>query len=177
MTRHEDHAAEFAGFVRQEGPRLLRLAVVVAGPSAAEDLLQDALAGAFARWSHVRTRDPVAYVCRSVVNGRTSAWRRSRREQPLLEHDDIAVPDDAFSQHDDRQRLLQALQQLPRQRRAVLTLRYLQDWDDAAIAHALGVRRATVRSAAQRGLAQLRELLDTPESRRVTLRHKGADHE
>lgn len=153
---------DFGLFVREHGPRLLRFAVAVAGPTAAEDLLQSALTNTFVKWHTVRGRDPAAYVRRAIVNGRTSTWRRSRRDVPLPDDYELADPADAYGQHDDRQRLMAALLLLPRQRRAVLALRYLDGLDDAAIAGVLRVRPSTVRSAAQRGLAQLRTILEPP---------------
>src|SRR5918997_85162 len=45
---------------------------------------------------------------------------------------------------------------LPPRQRAALTLRYVHDLDDHAIAAALGCRRGTVRSLLSRGLAALR---------------------
>ena len=51
----------------------------------------------------------------------------------------------------------QLLAGLPPRQRAALTLRYVHDLDDHAIATALGCRRGTVRSLLSRGLSTLRE--------------------
>jgi len=43
-------------------------------------------------------------------------------------------------------------------------LRYWADWDEAAIAEALGCRRSTVRSHAKRGLDALRRAIDANDT-------------
>ena len=50
---------------------------------------------------------------------------------------------------------------LPARQRAALTLRYVHDLPDEAIAKALGCRPATVRSLLSRGREALRETLET----------------
>ena len=169
MSNPETYDVEFAAFVKVEGPRLLRFAQVLHGPSGAEDLLQDALTRTYVKWSYVRKGNPPAYVRRAIVNGRVSAWRRTRREQPLPESFDAPTMGDRYAQLDEHRHLVEALRQLPPQRRSVLVLRYLEDWDDAAIADALGMRRVSVRSAASRGLEQLRHhiALDSPSTTTV----------
>ena len=55
--------------------------------------------------------------------------------------------------------LLDALTKLPWRQRAALVMRFYQDLDDEAIAEALAVRPATVRSLIHRGLTKLREVI------------------
>ena len=45
-------------------------------------------------------------------------------------------------------------------RRAAIILRYYNDFSEAEISEALGVRPGTVKSLVSRGLAQLREVLE-----------------
>jgi RNA polymerase sigma factor (sigma-70 family) len=48
---------------------------------------------------------------------------------------------------------------LPQRQREALLLRYYLDLSDEEIAHAMGVRQSTVRSAVHRGLAALGNVL------------------
>jgi RNA polymerase sigma factor (sigma-70 family) len=58
--------------------------------------------------------------------------------------------------HDDGE-IVAALGRLSYEQRAVLVLRYWADWDEEAIAEALGCRPSTVRSHARRALVLLRQ--------------------
>ena len=145
-------------FVAQRYVPMLRLARVLVGDLAqAEDLVQDVLATVVVRWRRVRAADDrVAYANRMLVNAATS-WRRrpSRRESAAVLDDDRPAPDTRPAT-EARSALRAAMADLPRRHRAVLVLRYLEDWPDDDIADALGVAPATVRSCARRGLAALR---------------------
>lgn len=122
-----------------------------------EDLVQDVLATVVVKWRRVAAADDaVAYTNRMLVNAATS-WRRrpSRRESAAVLDDERAAPD-ARAATEARSALRAAMASLPRRHRAVLVLRYLEDWGDDDIAAALGVAPSTVRSCARRGLAALR---------------------
>ena len=60
-------------------------------------------------------------------------------------------------------RLADRLAELPEVQREVLLLRYCEGWSVGAIAEHLGRTRASVASLLRRGLADLRELLQTEE--------------
>lgn len=66
--------------------------------------------------------------------------------------------DDAATEVDLRMQLVEALSVLPAQQRAVLVLRYFADVSEAEAAAVLGCSVGSVKSAASRGLARLREL-------------------
>jgi RNA polymerase sigma-70 factor (sigma-E family) len=120
----------------------------------AADLLQHALAGAYAAWP--RIDDPGRYVRRALANGRTSLWRRLRRgEIPTGEPPDRPVPRDLFGEVDERDAMWRALRHLPPRQRSVLVLRYYDDRPDDEIARLLGTSESTVRSQAHRGLRTL----------------------
>jgi DNA-directed RNA polymerase specialized sigma24 family protein len=69
--------ADFAEFVAQSLPALLRFGHVLTGnPHEAEELVQEALAKSLRRWRRIRAEDPVAYVRRVMVNTHMSQWRR-----------------------------------------------------------------------------------------------------
>ena len=63
-----------------------------------------------------------------------------------------------------RQRVLAALQSLPRRQREVLALRYYAELSEAEIARTLGISAGAVKSHASRGAASLRRVL-TEEDR------------
>lgn len=137
----------FETFVAVHGPGLLALARALTGNQAdAEDLLQSALTSAYVRWPRIRTDGALAYVRRSLVNGRVSLWRRRSRTD--LGGYEVDVP--ATGHHDEQtvERLAarQALARLPRGQRAVLVLRYLLDLSDPEIAETLGISPSGVRS-------------------------------
>jgi len=154
----EDDLA-FDAFVRARMPALLRFAHAVTGdPHLAADLVQDALERTGVRWSRIeRTGDPEAYVRRAIVNGRTSRWRKLRRETLVDVAPEPRITINAAHHDDD---LWQLLATLPRRQRAVLVLRYYEDMSEVQIAQTLGCAPGTVKSQASKALAKLRAALD-----------------
>ena len=162
--------ASFEAFVAAHGAGLLAFAHALCGDRQdAEDLTQAALASAYARWPRVRPDTALAYVRRSIANGRVSLWRRPWHRDVPVDAADLPVVDAPDGATADRLATYEALRALPRGQRAVLVLRYLCDAPDDEIAAALGVTPATVRSQAHRGLATLRRTLtdETTTSGRV----------
>ena len=161
--------ASFEAFVAAHGAGLLGFAHALVGDRQdAEDLTQAALAAAYARWPRVRPDTALAYVRRSIANGRVSLWRRPWRRDVPAEAADLPVVDGPDDVAAERLATYEALRTLPRGQRAVLVLRYLGDVPDDEIAAALGITPATVRSQAHRGLASLRRTLvdDAPTTAR-----------
>lgn len=149
---------EFTAFVNERGAALLRVAYALAGNQhAAEDLLQNALAKAYARWPRIRG-EAEPYVKRILYHDQVSGWRRRARraEVPVAE-----LPEQAAAGPDSELRLLllDALRALPPRQRAVLTLRYLEDLSVEQTAALLGCRAGTVASQTAKGLARLRQLV------------------
>ncbi|MGW5667324.1 SigE family RNA polymerase sigma factor [Micromonospora sp. NPDC003776] len=149
---------EFTAFVNERGAALLRVAYALTGNQhAAEDLLQNALAKAYARWSRIQG-DAEPYVKRILYHDQVSGWRRRgrRAEVPVAE-----LPEQAAPGPDSELRLLllDALRSLPPRQRAVLTLRYLEDLSVEQTAALLGCRAGTVASQSAKGLARLRQLV------------------
>jgi DNA-directed RNA polymerase specialized sigma24 family protein len=84
------------------------------------------------------------------------------RGVPLLQGPDHGIVPDASAQVDQRDELFRLLLQLPPGQRAAIVLRYWEDLSEAEAARVLGCSPGTVKSAASRGLARLRELGGTP---------------
>lgn len=156
------HDVEYADFVRARGTALLRTAHLLASnPSHAEDLLQISLTKTYLAWT--RLRDPAlaeAYTRRVMANASMSWWRqkKNRLEQPTETLPERGVDHQAETIA-ERDAIVSALRQLPRQQRAVIVLRFYEDQSEAQIADALGISTGSVKSHAARGVARLRALL------------------
>jgi RNA polymerase sigma-70 factor (sigma-E family) len=150
----------FAALFESQCPALLRLAYLLTGdPGIAEDVVADAFASMYARWRSGRIDDPDAYLRRAVVNQVRGRFRRNatrrRFESSVAPMD--PVRDDGF---EERERVRQALLELPPGQRAVVALRFLEDRSEAETAALLGVTVGTVKSQAAHGLERLRHALD-----------------
>ncbi|MER7333346.1 MULTISPECIES: SigE family RNA polymerase sigma factor [unclassified Micromonospora] len=157
----EETDGEFTAFVNERGDVLLRIAYALAGSQhGAEDLLQNALAKAYARWPRIRG-DAEPYVRRILYHDQVSGWRRrSRRlEVPVAALPERAGDRDSGHDADLRMLLRDALLALPPRQRAVLTLRYLEDLSVEQTAALLGCRTGTVASQTSKALAKLRHLV------------------
>ena len=169
-ARAADTEAEaFRAFVAGYAPTLLRAALLLLRDrGAAEDVVQSTLLRTFRRWKRAQA-DPEAYSQRVLVNLCHDHWRHQRRHPApdTLEHDDAlasaADPADPTDQLVQRQALEQAMGELPAQQREVLILRFFLDLSVAETAERLGIAEGTVKSSAHRALAQLRDLLPTPD--------------
>ena len=150
---------DYENFVRAQLPRLLRYATMLTGErEQAADLVQEVLVKAYRRWSRISDADhPDRYVVRMVTNGYLS-WRHSRAARLIAAGDlpDEARPDDFASDHALREDMWQRLARLPRRQRAVVVLRYYEQFADSEIADLLGCAQATVRAHAHRALTTLR---------------------
>jgi RNA polymerase sigma-70 factor (sigma-E family) len=152
---------DFARFVADRSPRLLRTAWLLTGDAGrAEDLLQTALAVVWPKWKRVvEGGNPEAYVRRVLVT-RFLSWQRRhwRFEVPTESPPDPTTP--AHRELDgrtaERDAIRRALAGLSRQQRAVVVLRYVEDLPVAETAALLGCSQATVRVQAGRALAALR---------------------
>lgn len=152
-------------FMADASPRLARTAWLLTGDEhLAEELVQEALTRTFLAWGRVRTRDPYGYA-RRVLVGRRRGDQLKRSREPS--YAPPALPDGAAEGGErtviDRDRLVRALATLtPRQRRIVV-LRHLIGLSEQEVAHDLGVSLGTIKSTASRGLAQLREVLESAD--------------
>ena len=132
---------------------MVRLArALVDSVDRAEEIVQDAFAHTLRKWN--RLDRPGAYLRTAVVNGARSELRKRevrRRIKPPARPASTPASDEY---------LADALAGLSPKRRIVLVLRFYADTPDDEIAEILGVRPATVRSLAARGLSDLREVIE-----------------
>ncbi|WFE52182.1 SigE family RNA polymerase sigma factor [Micromonospora sp. WMMD1155] len=135
----------------------------------AEDLVQEVLARAYARWGRIsRTDRPDAYVRRMLVNAHHSWWRRrSSREVSVAAVTDRAGAADEAATVAERDALWRLVRELPRSQRTVIVLRYYEDLDDTSIAEILACSTGTVRTHAKRALATLRKRQEAPTPARA----------
>jgi RNA polymerase sigma-70 factor (ECF subfamily) len=145
--------AAFEVLFYQVYPRAVRMAArIVADSATAEDVAAEAMARAYARWSHVhRLAHPEAWVLRVTAN---LAIDHARRGRPSLPSEAVQPgPEEATTL---RLALIQALARLPRRQREAIALRYLTGWSEAEIAEALQVSPGTVKTSVHRGMKKLR---------------------
>ena len=158
--------AEFTEFVQAASPSLLRAALVLLGSREdAEDALQLTMLRTYRRWEQAREA-PQAYTRAVLVNACRERWRHRRRHPEISQDLDELANVFSFAEVVDRRHVLvRVLRQLPDVQREVLVCRYLLDATVAETAAALGIAEGTVKSAASRGLGQLRQLLHGEEKR------------
>jgi RNA polymerase sigma-70 factor (sigma-E family) len=142
-------------FVQARYTELLRTAFLLTGSThEAEDLVQSALLRMMRRWD--RIDDPLPYARRTIANLYVNSLRRRTRELVTA-----LLPEPAARETPDRiaerSALWPALRALPARMRTVIVLRYWLDMSEAETAQVLGCSIGTVKSAASRGLARLRE--------------------
>ena len=152
---------DFADFYALSRDDCLRAVLAVTGDrAAAEDLVAEAFARAWASWRTVGAHPaPRAWVVRTALNLRVSSWRRYRREVALGDEDASR----AAARAADRSgigsvdpEIMAALAGLPERQRQVIALRIFVDMDTAATAQTLGIAPGTVTAHLARAIATLR---------------------
>jgi RNA polymerase sigma-70 factor (ECF subfamily) len=142
-------------FVSRDYARVVNAVAFVAGSvEVAEDLVQEALARAWARSSRGETIESLPnWVAAVALNLSRSRWRRvlveRRHATRLMDATAAAGPDP------DRVDVMRALASLPRRQREVAVLRYLLGMSTREVAAALHVGEGTVKNS----LAKARQAL------------------
>jgi len=158
-VREATREREFREFAEARQAQLRRSAYLLCGDwYEAQDLTQTTLLKMYTAWGRL-DRDGNIDAYARVVMTRTyiDLHRRGRwREEPVGE-----VPEHAGEEvsPDLRLTLRGALTRLPPRYRAVLVLRFWEDWSVEQTAEALRISTGTVKSQSARGLARLRELV------------------
>jgi RNA polymerase sigma-70 factor (sigma-E family) len=158
--------AEFTEFVAAASPSLLRAALVLLDSREdAEDALQVTMLRTYRRWDRAKEA-PLAYARAVLVNACRERWRYLSRHPEISQDVGELANVVSFAEAVDRRHVLvRMLRQLPTVQREVLVCRYLLDATVAETAAALDIAEGTVKSAASRGLEQLRQLPYDEEKR------------
>ena len=154
-----DREGELERFVAARGPALSRAAYLLTGDhQAAEDLVQDTYVVLVRRWHKSGALDPEAYVRRILYSRFVDGYRRRRlAELPWASPPDTGGGDEAGAAT-DRLTLQGALTRLTPRQRAILVLRFYEDFTETQAAAVLGISPNTIKSQARVALQRLREL-------------------
>lgn len=139
------------------GDDLVRFASTVAGPSAAQDVVSQAMAKLISNGALREAPNPRALMYRTVFNEAKSMQRsvfsRRRRERAtarsVVAHDPEVRPD-----------VVEAVLRLSPQQRACVWLTYWADLSVADTADHLGISEGTVKQHLSRARDRLKEVLD-----------------
>jgi RNA polymerase sigma-70 factor (ECF subfamily) len=128
---------------------------------AAEDLAQDVFLQLYRKLDSIESPEHLGFWLRRVAANLAIDRLRSAshtQTQPLADGEDIAVQDAEADPLRDRE-LLRLIGELAPHPRAVMLLRYQEDYDVAEIAQALEMPLNTVKSHIKRSLTTLRRRL------------------
>jgi RNA polymerase sigma-70 factor (ECF subfamily) len=123
----------------------------------AEDIAAETCARAYSRWRGVNDyAEPwcvrvAGNLALDLLRGRARAMRRQRAERLVTDEITTSV---------DRMDLYATLRSLPRRQREVVVLRFLGDQSEEQTAALLGVSVGTVKTHANRGLRNLRAVVE-----------------
>lgn len=150
---------DFDEFYRAGAARLVRQLLPMTGSRAeAEDVVQEAYARAYARWSTVRRYDaPEAWVRTVAVRLAVSRWRKARNA--ALAWRRRAEPTEVLGAGPESVALVAALRTLPEAQRVAIVLHHLMDLSVEQVAEHTGAPTGTVKARLSRGRAALAPLL------------------
>jgi RNA polymerase sigma-70 factor (sigma-E family) len=146
----------------EQGHRLARLAFFLCGDrTRAEDVVAEAFAAAWPKWSSGRVENLGPYLRRAVVN---LAAKDRRHRLVVFRHEERSVPPAPSPGADEnlwaRLDLARTLASLPAAQRVAVVLRYVEDMSEADMASFLGVSPGTVKSRLARALELMRAQLE-----------------
>jgi RNA polymerase sigma-70 factor (sigma-E family) len=149
---------EFAEFAHAQAERLRTTAFMLCRDwHLAQDLTQTTLTKLFVGWRRAAAADNlVAYAQKILLR----TYLDHRRRRSSTEAATGIVADAGYRHHPDlRLTMLDALAELPARDRAIVILRYFEDYSVEQTADVLDVPISVVKSQTKRSLAKLRELL------------------
>lgn len=156
-----DQVEEYDATYRRYAPVLaLQLVALTGDRQEAEDVVQEAFARAWPRWSQVSRYDsPEAWVRTVAVRLATSRWRKARNT--VLAWQRHGPPTDLPGMGEDTVVLVTALRRLPEAQRVAIILHHLLDLPVDQVAAELGVPPGTVKARLSRGRTALAAHLST----------------
>jgi RNA polymerase sigma-70 factor, ECF subfamily len=156
---------DFTEFYAGAFPRLVGQVFLVVGDlHEAEDLVQEAMARASARWGRLQGYDvPEAWVRRVAMNLAADLARRSRRRlAAMVRLASMTATEEEGLPTEDR-RIVAALGALPLSQRQVLVLHHLADLPVGEVAATLRIPVGTVKSRLKRARRALAASLSEAE--------------
>ncbi|MGN9779487.1 SigE family RNA polymerase sigma factor [Micromonospora sp. H33] len=169
MTAAEDPQNSFDAFYRATRQRLFEFLYALTGNAAeAQDVLHEAYARAWQRWSTVREYDaPEAWMRTVARRIAVSRWRRARNA--VFAHRRAGPPEDLPGPNPDSVALVAALARLPVEQRTAIVLHHLCDLPVSAVARETEAPEGTVKARLARGRRALAGMLgiDLEEESRV----------
>ncbi len=155
-------AEAFASFVRQHQSSVYSIGLRMFNRrDAAEDLAQDVFLQLYRKLDSIESAEHLGFWLRRVAANLAIDRLRSpthAQTQPLADDEDIAAQDPEADPLRDRA-LLKLVGELAPHARAVMLLRYQEDYDVAEVAQALDMPVNTVKSHIKRSLTALRRRL------------------
>jgi RNA polymerase sigma-70 factor (ECF subfamily) len=150
-------AGDKAEFCRVLWPRLAAsMAYVTGDAGAGEDIAQEALSRALARWGRVsRMVSPEAWTYRVALNLARSRHRRRQAERRALDRLE-GSPDRENGEPSDAIAVREAVARLPERMRAAIVLRYFADLPIDEVATAMDCAPGTVKSLTSQAIERLR---------------------
>ncbi len=154
-----DAPDSFDAFYRATRQRLFEFLYALTGNAAeAQDVLHEAYARAWQRWSTVRDCDsPEAWMRTVARRIAVSRWRRARNA--FTAHRRAGPPGDLPGPNPDSVALVTALARLPVEQRTAIVLHHLCDLPVAAVARETQAPEGTVKARLARGRRALAGLL------------------
>ncbi|GGY18760.1 RNA polymerase sigma24 factor [Streptomyces minutiscleroticus] len=156
---------EFREFAEARQAQLRRSAYLLYGDwYQAQDLTRTVLMKLYAAWGRVRRDGNVDAYSRTILTRtfidqqRKGGWREEPVSEPPPQSATVPVAPEVHMM------MREALMELSPRYRAVLVLRFWEDWTVEQTAHALRVTPGTVKSQSARGLARLRVIVENMNS-------------
>ena len=157
----------FESLLRRHEAVATRVAVVIAGPDDADDVLQEAYLRTHRSLGRFRAGAEfrpwlLAIVANQARNHRRSAWRRGTLALRVAGRSPASEPDapaDAAEESERRRLVLDALSTLPPKDRLVIACRYLLELTEAETVAVTGWPAGTVKSRLSRALRRLQDEL------------------
>ncbi len=154
---------DFVNFVDDNQARLMGLARMLCGHEHdAQDLVQRALVKTYLKWDRIgEVQNREAYVRQVLVRDFSRSWRRAWRHH---ETSTATLPELTAPPGDPLASLAwDAVRALPPRQRAVVALRYMDDFSVARTAEILGCSEGTVKSQSSRAMTTLRRTMSSAD--------------
>ncbi len=147
----------------------------------AEDLTAKVFYRALNHIPHYKNKGiPFAAWLYRIAHNLVANWYRDQKRRPVVALESLSLrgnkrenPHRVAEQTNEREILLAAIQQLPRQRQELLTLKLIESMSNAEIGQIMGRSEGAIKSLYHRTLVSLKELLAEHENLVKDLKEDG----